>query len=273
MAKGIRELRRRIRGVKNIAQITRAMEMVASTKLKRLQERAEGSKPYAESLKAVVARLADKVSAEEFPLLRRNESGSIGVLAITGDKGLCGAYNSNVFRAVTAFARERAGRAVELHVMGTRGRGYFARNEPRMSQGYEDALEKIPFTRVREIVRAISRKFASGELSELWLVSTRLLSQSQQKPQLVQLLPIDPAKLLEGAEQQRKANVDWILEPSPEEIFARLLPKYLEVQVYGAVLEALASEFAMRRIAMKAATDAAKDMIYSLTRQYNRARQ
>lgn len=282
MAKGIRELRRRIRGVKNIAQITRAMEMVASTKLKRLQERAEGSKPYRESLQGVVARLADKVSPEEYPLLKKAAGdaatkGAVGILLITADKGLCGAYNSNVFRAAQAFAKKFAGRPVKLFVLGSRGRGFFAKNEPRMTEGFEDGLEKIPFTRVRDIVRGVVRRFLTGEIVELHLVSTRFLSAAMQKPDTLQLLPIDAGKLgaADAGKGQKAAttSAEPLLEPSPGEIFSRLLPKYLEVQVYGAVLESLASEFAMRRAAMKAATDAAKDMIGSLTRQYNRARQ
>jgi F-type H+-transporting ATPase subunit gamma len=276
MAKGTRELRRRIRGVKNIAQITRAMEMVASTKLKRLQERADGSKPYRQSLQGVVARLADKVSPEEYPLLRKPAGDAakapIGILAVTADKGLCGAYNSNMFRAVQAFAKQQ-GKGVKLFVLGSRGRSFFARNEPKMVEGFEDGLEKIPFTRVRDIVRSVVRRFLTGELSELHLVSTRFLSAAQQKPDSIQLLPIDAAKLGDKNAGKAAKSAEPLLEPSPGEIFSRLLPKYLEVQVYGAVLEALASEFAMRRAAMKAATDAAKDMIGSLTRQYNRARQ
>lgn len=271
MAKGIRELRSRIRGVKNIAQITRAMEMVATTKLKRLQERAEGNKPYASALAAMVARLADKVSPDEYPLLKPRAAGKVGVLLVSADKGLCGAYNSNVFRQVVQFARQQQGREVALYVLGTRGRTFFSRNEPRMKQGFTDGLEKIPFTRVRDIVKALVRLFMDEELAELHLISTRFLSQASQKPETRQLLPIDPAQLLAGAEKPKGG--DPILEPSAEAIIGRLLPKYLEVQVYGAVMEALASEFAMRRIAMKAATDAAKDVIGSLTRQYNRARQ
>ncbi len=280
MAKGIRELRRRIRGVKNIAQITRAMEMVASTKLKRLQERAEGSKPYRQSLSAVVARLADKVSPEEFPLLKKADpknagKSAIGVVAISADKGLCGAYNSNLFRAVQAFAKARPGQKINVYVLGSRGKSFFSRNEPKLTEGYDDGLEKIPFTRVRDIIRGVARRFVAGELSEVHLISTRFLSAAQQKPDAIQLLPIDPKKLAPAADAKsgKTSGGDPILEPSPEDIFSRLLPKYLEVQVYGAVLEALASEFAMRRMAMKAATDAAKDMIGSLTRQYNRARQ
>lgn len=278
MAKGIRELRRRIRGVKNIAQITRAMEMVASTKLKRLQERAEGSKPYRESLQGVVSRLADKVSPEEYPLLKKvtgdaAAKGAIGILLITADKGLCGAYNSNVFRAAQAFAKNLGGRPVKLFVLGSRGRTFFTKNEPKLCEGFDDGLEKIPFTRVRDIVRSVVHRFLSGEIVELHLISTRFLSAAMQKPDSLQLLPIDASKL--GAVDSKKGvtSAEPLLEPSPGEIFSRLLPKYLEVQVFGAVLESLASEFAMRRAAMKAATDAAKDMIGSLTRQYNRARQ
>ncbi|MBI4882189.1 MAG: ATP synthase F1 subunit gamma [Planctomycetes bacterium] len=274
MGKGIRELRSRIRGVKNIAQITRAMEMVATTKLRRLQERAEGSKPYASALKTLVGRLAGRVSEEDFPLLQRRPGGAVGVLAVTADKGLCGAYNSNVFRLVQAFARERGEREIRLHVFGSRGAVFFARRQPLLAEAYRDSMEKIPFVRVRDVVRGLARRFVLGEIGELHIVSTRFHSVGRQVAEARVLLPIDPAALLEGVEDAAAAGLwDPILEPTSKAIFDRLLPKYLEVQVYGAILEALASEFAMRRVAMKAATDAANDMINGLTRQCNRARQ
>jgi F-type H+-transporting ATPase subunit gamma len=271
MAKGIKELRRRIRGVKNIAQITRAMEMVASTKLKRLQERAEGSKPYGEALRTLVGRLAGKVESEQFPLLQKNTSAAIGVLIVTGDKGLCGAYHSNLFKAVTALIQQHPGAPIKLFVFGGKGRIFFRGRNPGIEVAYPDVVEKIPFVSVRDAVRGLVKRFLNGEIGSLKLVSTRFLSAAQQKPEVRDLLPIDPSLLL--GDPVAAKNFDPILEPSTETIFERLLPKYLEMQVYGAVLEALASEFAMRRIAMKAATDAANDMISSLTRQYNRARQ
>ena len=271
MAKGIKELRRRIRGVKNIAQITRAMEMVASTKLKRLQERAEGSKPYGEALRMLVGGLAGKVESEQFPLLRGNTSGAIGLLVVTGDKGLCGAYHSNLFKTVTALVQQNPGTPIKLFVYGGKGRIYFRGRRPGIELAYPDVVEKIPFVSVRDAVRGLVKRFLAGEIGSLKLVSTRFLSAAQQKPEVRDLLPIDPASLL--GDPVAAKHFDPILEPSTEVIFERLLPKYLEMQVYGAVLEALASEFAMRRIAMKAATDAANDMISSLTRQYNRARQ
>jgi len=269
MAKGIRELRSRIKGVENIAQITRAMEMVASTKLRRCQERAEGAKPYAAALQGMVGRLSALVSPREFPLLQQRDGGRKAVLAVTADKGLCGAYNSNVFRAVTAFGREHGD--VDLYVFGQRGRQFFARNAPNAKESFKDPMEKIPFVRVRDVVRDLSKKFIDGEIGELHLVSTRFITQGTQRVETVKLLPIDPSELLTGTDEGALGNP--ILEPSVEAIFDRLLPKYLEVQVYGAILEALASEMAMKRAAMKAATDAANDMINSLRRQYNRARQ
>ncbi|MBL8768526.1 MAG: F0F1 ATP synthase subunit gamma, partial [Planctomycetes bacterium] len=148
---------------------------------------------------------------------------------------------------------------------------YFRGRNPGIEVAYPDIVEKIPFVSVRDAVRGLVKRFLAGEIGSLKLVSTRFLSAAQQKPEVRDLLPIDPTTLL--GDPTAAKHFDPILEPSTEVIFERLLPKYLEMQVYGAVLEALASEFAMRRIAMKAATDAANDMISSLTRQYNRARQ
>jgi len=218
----------------------------------------------------MVGRLAGQVSADEFPLLQTREEGSVAVLTIAADKGLCGAYNSNVFKASQQFARDNKS-DVKHFIFGARGRSFFKTNEPKVTEGFDDVLEKIPFVRVRDTVQQLSRMFENGELKELHLSSTRFLSAGSQKPEVRQLLPIDAASLL--GDDADVSGVEPLLEPSAEEIFTRLLPKYLQVQVYGAILEALASEFAMRRAAMKAATDAANDMIGDLTRKYNRARQ
>lgn len=271
MAKGIRELKGRIRGVRNIAKITRAMEMVATTKLKRLQERAEGSKPFADALRSMVGRLAKRVSADEFPLLKKQEGGKVGLLVVSADKGLCGAYNSNIFKSVAEFCEERKGEDVSLFMFGRRGDLFFRNRDPGIQESYSDLMEKIPFTRVRAVIQDLSRRFTDGDLKELHLVSTRFQSQSRQVSEVRTLLPIDSESLLGGDEGG--VSDDFIFEPSVEAVFDRLLPKYLEVQTYGAILEALASEMAMKRAAMKAATDAANDMIGSLTRVYNRARQ
>ncbi|MEW6743667.1 MAG: ATP synthase F1 subunit gamma [Planctomycetota bacterium] len=275
MAKGTRELKARIRGVSNIKQITRAMEMVATTKLRRLQDRAEGAFPYADSLKRLVATLADKVDPSVSPLLGVRPVERCLVVVVASERGLCGAYNNNVLRSAHAFLKERPGVTCRLRVFGRKASPFFKRRGFAIESQYRENLEKIPFRRARQIMHDLRGTFERGEVDEVMLVTTRFVSTMSQRPEVVRLLPINAMAL--GAETARESGARPpgvpILEPSAEEIFRRLLPKYLEVRFFAALLDAVASEFAMRRVAMKAATDAAGDMIELLTRAYNRARQ
>ena len=227
MAKGIRELKGRIRGVRNIAKITRAMEMVATTKLKRLQVRAEGSRPTSTRSASLYGRLAARVADVETSLLRPRDEGRVGLFAITADKGLCGAYNANMFRTIQSFAAQRAEGDVALYLLGDRGKKYFAKRPPGVAHGYEDVVEKLTHARVQEIVRDLVGRFESGEIRELHLASTRFLSAGRQRPEVRKLLPIDPKELL--GEEDPAAGRDFLFEPDERAIFERLLPKYLEM--------------------------------------------
>ena len=271
MAKGTKELKRRITGVKNIQQITRAMEMVATQKLKRLQMRAEAARPFSEKIQQMVARLAGSVRPELSPLLQAREVKVTANLVVSSDKGLCGGYNTNLVRFVQAEVPRGAGATHPVRVLGTKGGTLLRARGIDVLGVYEDVVEKLDFTRARNIAREHALDFIAGRVDEVRLIYTSFRSAASQKPVVLTLLPIHAETLLAGAPAAPAADV--IIEPSAEELLKLLLPKYLEIKVYSAILESLASEFTARRNAMKQATDAADDIIGALRRQYNRARQ
>jgi F-type H+-transporting ATPase subunit gamma len=274
MAKGIKELNRRIRGVRNIKQITRAMEMVATTKLKKLQDRASASRPYSDKIQEVVGRLAGMPGMEQAsPLMESREVKKSAVILITSDKGLCGAYNANVIRSSVAFMAEHAGPDYALNIFGRKGRIYYKNRPYNIAYVYDGILEKITYADVKEISRNLEAAFLAGEIDEARLIYTRFVSTMVQQPSEQKILPISRESLLTGEGEEGDQGVDFLLEPSPKAILQGLLPKFLEVKIYSALMESLASEYAARRVAMKAATDASDDMIKSLLKQYNRARQ
>ena len=276
MAKGVKELKRRITGVTNIAQITSAMEMVATTKLKRLQERASASRPYSDRIQEMVGLLAGMPGvAESSPLMEARETGKTGLILISGDKGLCGSYNANVFRTLRTRIESLSGADVRLFVFGKKGRIFAHSKGIPVEYVHEGLLEKISYTGAKVVARNIRSLFLGGEIDEVHLVYTRFVSTVAQTPVVQKILPISREDLAVGGgpEGRDAAGIDFLLEPSPAAVFEHLLPKFVEVKIYSALMESLASEYAARRVAMKAATDASHDMIRSLTKQYNRARQ
>ncbi len=279
MAKGVKELKSRITGISNIAQITSAMEMVATTKLKRLQDRASASRPYADKIQEMVGMLAGMTGeADASPLMAARDVRKTGLILISGDKGLCGSYNSNVFKALQEKIAELEDREKSLFVFGKKGQIYARTRGLPVSYTYDGLLEKITYAGAQEVARNIRSRFLAGEVDEIHLVYTRFVSTVVQKTVVQKILPIAKEDLVseDVSEEERGAgqkSVNFLLEPSPEAVFEHLLPKFVEIKIYSALMESLASEYASRRVAMKAATDASRDMIKSLTKQYNRARQ
>lgn len=273
MAKGTKELKERIGGVKNIQQITRAMEMVATQKLKRLQMRAEAARPFSDKIQEMVGRLSGSVSRDLSPLLQEREVKATANLIVASDKGMCGGYNANLVRHALNTLSESTGEQ-RLHVLGNKGDILLRARGKVVDSKYDDVVEKLDFTRVRGFAQELVKAFLDGEIDELRVIYTSFLSAAKQVPVTVTILPIQPAELLaDDGEGDETANADFIVEPDDESLLRELLPKFIEVKVYAAILQALASEFTARRNAMKQATDAADDMIKALKRQYNRARQ
>lgn len=275
MAESTKELRQRITGVSNIQKITRAMEMVATTKLRRLQQRAEGTRPYADTIVRLSARLAGSTPVDASPLTRRKDDVQrAALLVISSDRGLCGSYNAHLFRAIAQHLDGRSKVEPALYVVGKKAVSHYHRRLP-IRHVFEDLVEQLDHRRVKDMLRLLTERFLAGGavedgVDEVWVASTRFVSMARQVPVIEKLLPIESVEEEAGSGGTQD---DVILEPSPEDLILRLLPKALEVRLLAAVFDSLTSEFAARRMAMKAATDAAGDMIQDLRRRYNRARQ
>jgi len=272
---GIKELRLRIKSVGNIKQITRAMEMVASTKLRRFQDRAVASRPYSQEIAGLVARLSamlgDAVADE--PLFNAGTGDRTLVLLMSSDRGLCGAYNTNLFRKLEGWLRERGGADdVDFFVYGRKGAQYLGKRGYSVKRFItEPAMEEIDYRNAALTGRMLVDEFLSGDYADVHVAFTAFESMVKYKPQIAPFLPLTPDSL-GGAEAEPDAG-DVILEPDAESIFESLVPRYLETRIYNGLLEALTSEYASRRFAMKNATDAASDMQKELKSIYNRKRQ
>ncbi len=270
----VRDLRKRIKSVGGIQQITRAMEMVATTKLRRYQDRAIASRPYAEEVQKLVTSLG-AVAAEgrlqfSSPLFEKKEGGT-AVFLITSDRGLCGAYNSNVFRLMENYLHGFQGNGLRFYVYGRKGYQYLKKTRREVERFFvEPALEKISLANSRVVLQQLLQDFESGKFAQLQIFYTAFHSMVSFKPTRVQLLPIDPGELSGGDTQPVS---DLLIEPDPQTVFNLLVPKYLETKLFNLLIESLTSEFASRRMSMKNATDAAGDMKSELSRIYNRARQ
>lgn len=276
----IRDLRTRIKSVGNIRQITRAMEMVATTKLRRFQERAIASRPYAREVHGLVARLAGLLgeTLAERPLFKQGPGPATAILLVTSDRGLCGAYNSNVLRKLELHLRDHPGKPVRYYVYGRKGYQYLTRRGREVERFLvEPPLEQLDYRGASRAARLLTEEFLSGKVDEVLLFYTAFESMVRFVPTTVQLLPIRAEGLNAGgtgaAQTPATTGVEPILEPDPATIFDNLVPRYLETRVYNALLESLTSEYASRRFSMKNATDAAKAMQNTLRGVYNRKRQ
>ncbi len=268
MAKG-RELKGRIKTVENTRKITRTMEMVATSKMKRATDRMHAARPYADALRRVIADLFAPDLADRFPLLRQPaQERRAAVLLVTSNRGLAGAFNANLIKEARALiARlERSGTAVETHVVGRKGIGYFKYvGRPLVTQR-TDLTDRPSAADAASLVNDLMAQFIAGELDAVYVVRSRFVSALSMPPVADRILPVEPPPA--GAAQR-----DWLLYPSAEAILTELLPAYVRNAVYRALVETAAAEQAARRTAMKSATDNASDMLTLLKRNYNRARQ
>jgi F-type H+-transporting ATPase subunit gamma len=274
MAKA-RELRRRIKSVENTRQITKTMEMVATSRLKRAQDRVVGARPYADALAELLASLYIPDLAERFPLLRQPASSGqrVALVFITSNRGLCGGFNANLIRmTATLLAEHRAaGREVELHGIGRKGIGYFRYIGEPLAGARGDIGDRPTAEHAVEVVTPLMARFAAGELDRVEVVYAKFNNPLSTPPTLLPVLPIEPA--VPAASPDRGIVANYLLRPSAVEILEAVLPMYVQNQMYRALVETAASEHGARRTAMKSATDNAGDMIDRLRRTYNRARQ
>ena len=271
MAKG-RELKGRIKSVEGTRKITRTMEMVATSKLKRAQDRVVAARPYAKSLAQVIADLYTPELAERFPLLRQpapaRQGGRAAVLLLTSNRGLAGAFNSNLIREARALIDrlERAGTAVDVHVVGRKGIGFFRYAGRQLATMRTDIGDRPTAEHATELVQELMGDFIAERLDAVYVVYAKFNSAISTPPVAEMVLPVTPP--------ERKGPArDYILLPSAEAILSELLPLYVRNAVYRALVETVAGEQGARRTAMKNATDNAGDMLNILRRTYNRARQ
>jgi len=264
----IRLIKRRIKGIQSTSKITRAMEMIATSKMRKAQERGLAGRPYAEKIQQVMADLAAlrREGEEIHPLLQSRPVKKIGVLHITPDRGLCGGLNTNLNRKTTGFILEQEA-PVSLVTVGRKGRDYMRRYGREIRAEFISLGDRPEWLDTLPISRIIIDDYTSGEIDRVYIVYPRFISTMVQKPIAIQLLPIEPAEI------PAAQNVDYIYEPGPAEVLGQLLPRFIEMQVYHAILESIASEQSARMVAMRNATESAGELIEELTLMYNKARQ
>jgi F-type H+-transporting ATPase subunit gamma len=274
-----RELRRRIRSIEKTRQITKTMEMVATSRLKRAQDRVVATRPYARALGEVLAELHDPAQAERFPLLRvpAGQPRRVVLIGITSNRGLCGAFNANLIREIRARVAEleRRGTVVELQLIGRKGIGFFRFLGREIVLQRQDIGDRPAPAHAVEIVAPLMERFARQEIDGVEIVFAKYVSPLTTPPTLLPVLPIRPAEAGrgDGATGRHAGGHHYILRPSAEALVERLLPMYVQNQMFRALVETAASEQGARRTAMKNATDSAGEMIDVLRRTYNRARQ
>lgn len=261
---GVRDIRRRIRSVRNMQQITKAMKMVSAAKLRKAQQKLNAARPYAHQLQGVLERLAQVQMDEVHPLLKKRPVQKVVYVVITSDRGLCGGYNSNLIRKTVGLIAETP-QEVKLVTVGRKGRDYFRRGKIEFLAEFVALGDDPSYNQAKEIAQKVVRLYEQGEADEVYLMYTEFVSAINARPTQVKLLPIE--------KPEGKQSKQYIFEPSPEEILASLLPKYVETQIFRSILEGKASEQGARMTAMSSATDNAKDMIDRLSLIMNRARQ
>ena len=277
-----REIRRRIRSVGNMQQITRAMEMVSAAKMRKAQQRVTASRPYSDQLRQIMSDLAtqqpDPEQLAQFPLLQKRPIRTVELIVVTPDRGLTGALNTNILRRGSRYILEEtpssggggaggeARASVQVIAAGKKARDYFVRTRQNVVAEFIGLGDNVTLDEVRPIADIAIDDFVEGRVDAVFVVYSRFVNTLIQRPEVVQILPVEPPPAHEGYS-------DYIFEPSPEEVLNNLLPRYVEVLLYQAILEGLASEHSARMVAMRSASDNAKEIQQELTLSYNKARQ
>ncbi len=270
-----RDIRRRIKSVKNTAQITKAMQMVASSKMRKAQLAAIAGRPYATLMNNVLAAVSDGAGDFTHPLMETREGGKRGVIIVSTDKGLCGALNSNLLREAARFDKE----STVYVAAGRKGAQFVARTRRQLAAEF-NYKDNPQFADARAISRFAQELFLKGEVNRVEVLYTNFINTLTQKPETRTLLPIGQIKALEAGVsgegvggELKKGDLEYLFEPNPTAVLGNLLPHYVNFQVFQFLLEAKASEHSSRMVAMKNATDNAKQIIKDLTLEYNKLRQ
>lgn len=268
----LKDVKMKIVGVGKTKQITRAMNMVASAKLRGAQARIERFRPYAAKYREVVGELAEKAEGASHPLLEeREEKKNSGIILVTSDRGLCGGFNANIISSALKLAKdlEKEGRKVFFTCMGKKGRDAIKEKGYEIMESYGDRMASVDFQLASSIAQNVIEKYESGELDEVWIVYGEFASLAHQPPNQLRILPLAAPK----AEDGEKDLSEYIYEPNEAKLLEDLLPRYINVQVYRSLLDTSASEHAARMAAMDNATRNCNELINSLTLLYNKTRQ
>ncbi len=267
-----REIRRRIRSVKNIAQVTKAMETVAASRMRRAQAQVLGTRPFAEKAWEVLSYIARLPSTENNldPLIQARDVKRVGVVLITADRGLAGGFNANVIRMAAKFLRDKraAGFEVEVVAVGRKGRDWLMRFDRSVRAEFTNMTDSPTTNDIAPITRGVVDDFLSAHFDEVYMIYTDFVNTLVQKPTTMRLLPVEPA-----VDATDTMAPDYIFEPDAQTVLSRVLYEFTEVQILQAVYESLASEHSARMVAMRNATEAANELIDTLTLRYNKARQ
>lgn len=262
------DIRRRIRSVKNTQQLTKAMKTVSAAKLRRAQERVVSARPYANQLRHVLAGLASRIENIEHPLLEVRPENRVLLLVVTSDRGLCGGFNSNLTKSAQNFLRQHQDVDIQLFTAGKKGRDFFRRRNARIAGEYVNFFSRLDVSNAKEIAEQLIEKYSNAEIDAVYITYNEFKSAIQQRIVVERLLPLGSADL-----KETPSGVDYIFEQPPQEILNRLLPRYVEIEVYRALLESAAAEHGARMAAMDTASRNAGEMIESLTLNMNRVRQ
>lgn len=276
MAKGSKEIRKRIKSIRNTQQVTKAMKMVAAARLRKSEGRTRASRPYSDTLREVMGKLAAVATEFEHPFLKHiaPEAPAVALLHLTSDKGLCGSYNTNLNRRALRFVREQQaqGRTVLAYTAGKIGDKFLRSEGVTVVRRYDSFTDKTSFAELNLIAEELAQAYLAGTVSEAYLNYARFINVVRNEPTVVRLLPLEP--IHKAAEvTARGFRQEYDLEPSPEELLDILLPRFFRTQLFQAALESFTSENGARMVAMDNATAAAGEMIDSLTLEYNKARQ
>ena len=264
-------IRSKIKAVKNIQKITKAMKMVAAAKLKRVQERVGASRPYSDKMRQLVQAVAPFARDVKHPLLEVRETRRRGLVVLSGEKGLCGSYNNNITRLGMRTMQGWTDKPFQVMSVGRKGNEFYKRREVPVVKNFAMPGVNAPFSEIEAIANAIAAWYESGDVDEVYIAYTIFKSPMVQRVEVLKFLPIEPPTAKAG--DAGPAVDEYIFEPAAPELLATLLPRYLKIQIYQFLLEAMASEQGARMTAMSSATENAGELLDSLTLAYNKARQ
>ncbi|MEM5431575.1 F0F1 ATP synthase subunit gamma [Cupriavidus oxalaticus] len=272
---GTKEIRTKIKSVQNTRKITKAMEMVAASKMRKAQERMRSARPYAEKVRNIAAHLASANPEFKHPFMQEREVKRVGMIVVTTDKGLCGGLNTNVLRAVTNELKSLQGRGVDVRAtaIGSKGMQFLSRIGAKVASNVVQLGDTPHLEKLIGAIKVQLDAFTNGEVDAVYLAYTKFINTMKQEPMVEQLLPLAADKLSQTEEEKRAYSWDYIYEPDAQTVVEELLVRYVEALVYQAVAENMASEQSARMVAMKAASDNAKNVIGELQLDYNKTRQ